>query len=409
MIEAANIVVTTLNSGDVEHMVAAREPFDWVIVEEAAKATGPELAGALALGSRRLLIGDHRQLPPYDAERLGKVFANAGLVTKMLANAQSAVGALFDEAVLEGLAKLLGNEPHKKEIMLRAQRFVEPFKTVVEEDERRAVVSGQPQLVSATLTVQRRMDPAIAELISKTFYSGALLTDDGRISEALSGTSPVHCGEALTASPLVVVDFPHVSATKKREGGERAGPKWHNPAEIDAVVDVLRHMRVDKGASRKPTLAVLSPYASQVALLEQRLQVALKKELAHIRSGFSRVREDMGYVGTVDSFQGSEADVVIVSLVRNNPRVGFGALGFLRERRRMNVMLSRAKHKLVLVGSLSFLEEAVRGVNPDRRADHELAFVTEMIRTIRELSAQERRPGVPLASILAPEKLRGRA
>jgi hypothetical protein len=110
MIEAANIVVTTLNSGDVERMVAAREPFDWVIVEEAAKATGPELAGALALGSRRLLIGDHRQLPPYDAERLGKVFANSGVVAKMLANAQSAVGALFDEAVLEQLGRLLGND-----------------------------------------------------------------------------------------------------------------------------------------------------------------------------------------------------------------------------------------------------------------------------------------------------------
>jgi superfamily I DNA and/or RNA helicase len=67
---------------------------------------------------------------------------------------------------------------------------------------------------------------------------------------------------------------------------------------------------------------VLSPYASQVALLERRLGAALKKDLAHIRAGFAHVRPGMDYVGTVDSFQGSEADVVVVSLVRNNPRVG---------------------------------------------------------------------------------------
>lgn len=406
-LEAANIVVTTLNSGDIERMVAAREPFDWVIVEEAAKATGPELAGALALGSRRLLIGDHRQLPPHDAERLGKIFGNAPLVAKMLANAQGAVGPLFDETVLEQLMKLLGNETYKGDILLRAQRFVEPFKTVVEGDERRAAVSGQPQLLSATLTVQRRMDPAIAELVSKTFYGGTLLTDEGRAAEALTGASPIQCSAALTASPIVVVDFPHVSATRRREEAERAGPKWHNPAEIDAVFDVLRHLRTEKRGAEKPTLAVLSPYASQVVLLEQRLGAALKKELAHIRAGFASVRQGMGYVGTVDSFQGSEADVVVVSLVRNNARVGAGALGFLRERRRMNVMLSRAKHKLVLVGSLSFLEEAVRGVNPDQSANHELAFITEMVGTIRRLVAEERRPGVPLANILAPEKLRG--
>jgi len=82
-------------------------------------------------------------------------------------------------------------------------------------------------------------------------------------------------------------------------------------------------------------------------------------------------------VGTVDSFQGSEADLVIVSLVRNNPRAGGAALGFLRDRRRINVALSRAKWQLVLVGSLDFLKEAVRGVNPDDEP-HDLSFLTQI-------------------------------
>jgi len=240
-------------------------------------------------------------------------------------------------------------------------------------------------------------------------YKGTLVTDAVRTKEALDGPSPIVCGAALTASPIVVVDFPHVSATKKSDAAERAGPKWHNPAEADAVIDVLRHLRVERRGVKKPTLAILSPYASQVTLLERRLAAAFQSELAEVRAGFATVRQGMGYVGTVDSFQGSEADVVVVSLVRNNARVGAGALGFLRERRRMNVMLSRAKHKLVLVGSLSFLEEAARGVNPDKSADHELAFLTSMVGILRGMSGEERRPGLAVTSIVAPEKLRGGA
>jgi hypothetical protein len=64
--------------------------------------------------------------------------------------------------------------------------------------------------------------------------------------------------------------------------------------------------------------------------------------------------------GTVDSFQGSEADLVIVSLVRNNRRSGSAALGFLNKAHRMNVLLSRAKWQLVLVGSLQFMQTHAR-------------------------------------------------
>jgi len=244
------------------------------------------------------------------------------------------------------------------------------------------------------------MDPAIAQLVSKTFYKGALLTDDKRRDEAPSGASPIQCSGPLVASPIVVVDFPHISASKRPQDAERAGPKWHNPVEADAVIGVLRHLRGVKSGKDKPTLAILSPYASQVRLQETRLAAAFGTDLAHVRSEFTSVRPGLGYVGTVDSFQGSEVDIVIVSLVRNNLRVGTGALGFLRERRRLNVMLSRAKHKLVVVGSLTFLDVAADGVNPDRKPDHELAFLSEMVATLRAMGRDERSPGVPLVSFL---------
>ncbi len=76
VLDAANVVITTANSGDVGRLVEAHEQFDWVIVEEAAKATGPELVGPLMLSGRRLMIGDHKQLPPFDADRLRKVLEN---------------------------------------------------------------------------------------------------------------------------------------------------------------------------------------------------------------------------------------------------------------------------------------------------------------------------------------------
>jgi hypothetical protein len=72
-LDSANIVVSTTNSPDVERLVEARDQFDWVLVEEAGKATGPELAGVLALSGRRLLIGDHKQLPPFDSDRLATI------------------------------------------------------------------------------------------------------------------------------------------------------------------------------------------------------------------------------------------------------------------------------------------------------------------------------------------------
>jgi superfamily I DNA and/or RNA helicase len=250
------------------------------------------------------------------------------------------------------------------------------------------------------------MDPAIAEIVSKAFYDGKLDTVKQRRDEAESKSAPFIHLKHLPASPIVVVDFPHVNATGQRQGLERSRPRWHNPSEIDSVVDVLRSVRAGDG-EKKPTLAVLSPYSAQVERLSERIGAAIRKgELAHLRD-FRSVRDDgQGFVGTVDSFQGSEADLVVMSLVRNNEGSGSSALGFLRDRRRMNVAISRAKWKLVFVGSLHFLEEAVRGVNPgDEKEKHELGFITKMIGEIRS-ACDKRRNGVPLASIIRPDALR---
>jgi hypothetical protein len=72
----------------------------------------------------------------------------------------------------------------------------------------------------------------------------------------------------------------------------------------------------------------------------------------------------------------------------------------------MNVALSRAKTQLIIVGSLDFLREAVRGVNPDAE-EHELSFLTVMVETIENL-ASRKRGDLPLASIISPSGLKAR-
>jgi hypothetical protein len=401
ILDAANIVISTANSPDIERLVEAREQFDWVIVEEAAKATGPELIGPLMLSGRRLLIGDHHQLPPFEADRLVKILRDHSLVSETLAISEQFVGPLLRDGELDELGAIAANAGRLQDSAQKALRLLEPFRTFADDDERRHLANPGHRPIAATLTEQRRMDPAIAEVVSKAFYGGRLTTEAKRAKSAETEQPPFLQLGVLPKSPVVVINFPHISATGQGGGVEHSRPRWHNPSEVSAVVDVLRHLR-PRDASKPPSLAILSPYNAQVDKLHERIAVARRNELQHLDK-FVSVRRNGAFVGTVDSFQGSEADVVILSLVRNNPRTGRGALGFLRDRRRMNVALSRAKSQLIIVGSLAFLREAVRGVNPDAESD-DLSFLTLMVDTIDDL-AKRTRNEVPLAVLLAPSVL----
>jgi hypothetical protein len=400
--DGANIVIATANSGDIERLVEAREQFDWVIVEEAAKATGPEIVGPLMLSGRRLLIGDHHQLPPFDADRLSRILADDSLVTDAIEMAELVADDLVGE---DDLGVLLGlDAAARRETAALAVRLLEPFRAFVEEDDRRRKRKDGARPMSSTLTEQRRMDPAIAEIVSKSFYGGELDTEASRDTMAQTQSPPFLHVSPMPASPVVVVDFPHVSSTKSATPMEHGRPRWHNPAEVASVIDVLAHVRARPDAPRTPTLAVLSPYAAQVARLKGRIEALRSTTLAHL-DAFAPARPGLGFVGTVDAFQGSEADLVIVSLVRNNPRTGARGLGFLRDSRRMNVLLSRAKWQLVLVGSFAFLKEAVRGRYSAGAG--ELEFLSKMVQVIEDLRTRTRNGSTPLAEVLAWNALRG--
>lgn len=401
VMDAANVVFSTANSPDIEQLVETREQFDWVVIEEAAKAIGPELVGPLMLSGRRLLIGDHHQLPPHEADRLVRILSDHALVLEVLGITEQMIGPLLRDGELDEFDLMAADPTALRDASSIALRLLELFRTFVEDDERRRLGHSGHRLISSTLTEQWRMDPAIAEVVSKTFYEGRLTTEVGRAMMAENKSSPILQLGALPGSPVVVVNFPHVSATGRAEAIERARPRWHNNQEVNAVVDVLRLLRASD-QTKPPSLAILSPYKAQVDKLHERINANRRGELAHLDQ-FTAVRANGSFVGTVDSFQGSEADIVILSLVRNNAMTGGRALGFLRDRRRLNVALSRARSQLVIVGSLDFLRETVRGVNPGAEA-HDLSFLTTMIDTVESLRTRDRN-GIPLAAFVEPSSL----
>lgn len=393
IMHSANVVLAGLNSMTVSDFVEASEEFDWVIVEEAARATGPELAGALALAPRKILIGDHNQLPPHRADEVARRFEPL-IAHRLLSMAEDRLGFSPDiDELLVLLQALVADDSRFQTTLGRANRLLEPFRTIVTEDERGMQLNGdRHRPISMTLTEQRRMDPTIAAIVSNVFYSGQLTT----AKEISERTPPFRTIAAMPKEPVVVIDFPSLMSTNRVDPFERRhGKSPSNPSEVVEIVHALKHL--EGIPEREPTLAVLTPYNGQVELLKQRLNQAFPETGAP--KGFRPVRGDLGFVGTVDAFQGSEADVVLLSLVRNNKMVGGRALGFLRDRRRMNVALSRAKHKLIVVTSTQFLDLAAKGMDP-KGMDPKWTFLRSLVNELR--SRNDSNGGV---GILAPGAL----
>jgi ATP-dependent RNA/DNA helicase IGHMBP2 len=93
-----------------------------------------------------------------------------------------------------------------------------------------------------------------------------------------------------------------------------------------------------------PSIAVISPYKEQINLL--------KEQLLHSPSLLAF--GDKISVNTIDSFQGQERDIVYISMTRSNPE---GEIGFLSDIRRMNVAMTRARKKLVVIGDSATLSQ----------------------------------------------------
>ncbi|MEQ1516782.1 MAG: AAA domain-containing protein [Usitatibacteraceae bacterium] len=382
MLRSSDVTLATTSSHIIEEMIADGEQFDWVFIEEAARANGAELIGALLLGNRRVIIGDHNQLSPFDAADRQK-FYDASRAGELLRNAKEKLVAISDlpSEVEMALDVLMADQFLFSDVLSIASRLEEPFKSIAAREDVREGDTGRPSTITSTLREQSRMHPAICELVSNTFYKQLLVSSD-RVKVR---KSVVECVDGFPASPIVILDLPSLSVVKRRAFEQTTKRSYRNEVEATALLAAMQQLRPVVHASEAvPTLVVLSPYLAQVSHLERLLKPYIDMSAGTLFS-FASPRGDAKFVYTSDSFQGGEADVVVASLVRNNVLVGTRALGFIKNPQRLNVLLSRAKHKLVLATSRQFIRNAVEGSDPEAISD-ELGFLRTMLDEVTRLS-----------------------
>ena len=179
------------------------------------------------------------------------------------------------------------------------------------------------------LSRQHRMCPEIGRLISRCFYRGEL--------DTVRGACELDLSVAGIRKPVTWVTTSNLR--NRRE--TRCDPSYQNMTELQIIRNMLRRVQFVLAQTKQDaTVAVLSGYAAQVGLLR-----------AQIEPDFDQLDRLRIECGTVDSFQGRQADIGIFSVTRSNLD---HEVGFLGELRRLNVALSRAKEALVIVGDHDF-------------------------------------------------------
>ncbi|MCM8775663.1 MAG: AAA domain-containing protein, partial [Candidatus Omnitrophica bacterium] len=181
------------------------------------------------------------------------------------------------------------------------------------------------------LELQYRMNEKIMNFSSQKFYDGRL-TACVAVRDHLLKDLPHVQAEDLSESPIVFLDTAGLGYEEKIEVGTKSR---YNEEEAKLVVKLFEKL-VQLGV-RPEGIALISPYSAQVKLLTN---LILGEDLD---SSWERIPD----IDSIDAFQGQEREAVIVSLVRSNLK---GELGFLNDTRRMNVAMTRAKRKLIIIG-----------------------------------------------------------
>ncbi len=182
----------------------------------------------------------------------------------------------------------------------------------------------------ALLETQYRMNQSIMGYSSKVFYENKLIADASVINHKLFD------GDLA----IEFIDTAGCSFEEKIEGTSATNPDEANLL-INYLGNYLNINKIDSSAS----IAIISPYKKQVDILKENISQMLDYE--HYKSSIT--------VNTIDSFQGQERDIVVISLCRSNSK---REIGFLSDIRRMNVAMTRARKKLVIIGDSATLSNS---------------------------------------------------
>lgn len=283
--------------------------YEYVIVDEAARVSPRDLMIPMVQGKRIILVGDHRQLPHI----------------------------LADEVARQMEAGESGSSENE---WLKKSMFQYLFSERLKELEKRDKIQR-----TVTLDMQYRMHPVLGDFISRNFYER--FDPDEKFASGLPAEAYAHHLPGTDNKPLAWLEVPLTQGKH-----ERSGTSWIRKAEANAIASQL-HEWIESEAGQKLTFGVISFYKAQAELIKKYLRMSYNEKKLKI--------------GTVDSFQGMEFDVVFLSMVRTMPARYSPKEDVLREIQarklfghlclynRLNVSMSRQKKLLVVVGDSALL------------------------------------------------------
>ena len=316
ILEEARVIGATTTGACQYKEILSRKNAGVIVVEEAGEVLEAHVLSTLQLGTKHLvLIGDHKQLRPKVEDYALTTVSGSGFDLDC---------SLFERLVLA-------------------------------------------ELPSVSLDVQHRMRPEISAFVREQTYP------------TLQDHSSVMSFPDVRGVPHNVVFINHSFLENGQDSEEdfSAQKTKSNPHEAEFCVEIVRFFLLQGYAPSRVVL--LTPYLGQVKRLLQSVRSTLKdvsvavsekdqrdlelledggdlveaSEPATMRDGNHQVR-----VSSIDNFQGEEADIVVVSLVRSNAR---GNIGFLKEKQRVNVLMSRARMGMYLVGNAATLRLSRQG------------------------------------------------
>ena len=310
--------------------------------DQASRFTRGKPAAGAKQGMRqeaRELLADARRI---EARLIEHLLDSTDVLCATLTGLDGAIleGRTFDLAVIDEAAQ--ATEPTCWIPLTRAGRLVlagdhcQLPPTVISDEagrdglktsllERLMLASGPD--VARQLVTQYRMHAAIMDFSSGEFYGGTLAADESVVTHTLAGLPGVE-ESPLTLSPLTFID---TAGAGYDEEAEEEGESRLNRQEASLAIRKIQEL-LQAGVAPQQ-LAVICPYAAQARWLQS---LALVENIPPSLE-----------IDTVDGFQGREKEAVIITLVRSNPR---GEIGFLSDIRRMNVALTRARRKLIVIG-----------------------------------------------------------
>jgi len=179
------------------------------------------------------------------------------------------------------------------------------------------------------------MNPELMEFPNMEFYDGKIKAALGLENFTIKDlVDDINCEWALgrelldPEKPLIFIDTADIEG--KFERRVRGSPSLQNQLEADLAI-IISNLFIKRGV--KPSdIGIITPYDDQVDLISSHAKVE---------------------VNTVDGYQGREKEIIIISMVRSNKQ---GRIGFLSDLRRLNVSLTRARRKLIIIGDSETLK-----------------------------------------------------